>query len=405
MDVRRHGQIEERIATGAAGALYGEDILGQRLVTGRVQLLSGGIVSREDALQARGAEFARLHFDEEFLAGFHLHAVSIDFAVLFEPAVDHARDWHRAFHGLQQFGQVADRENEGQRGRVGQCHAGEGLGRVGFSQIDGGVRAGARVRSEEGDLSLSAPRTSQRKDAVGIAVRAHFEPVEILCLRTEARVGDFDVIAAVGGKGEIETCIEAGSGAVVTARQLLARAIQYAQYRVDGRAAAPRLHFEDAPLVRFAGYAVDIALGTAQGPVDHHGRGSHGLGGLDGIVAIGRRIGLRFFLRHLGIRSQREQQDIGHARRRLNADGVDAGRHIGAGFHQEGDGAAGGRHDAGLRRGHNEGEGSGQRAGDVRAFPEVPAHRGQCEGTADLRAARLQLGEHGRGSKREVRSE
>ena len=205
------------------------------------------------------------------------------------------------------------------------------------------VRAGARVRAEEGHLGLLAAAAAQREDAVGIAVRAHFEPVEILRLRAEARVGDFHVVAAFAGKGEIEARIEAGSRTVVAARQLLAGAIQNAQHRVDRRPAAPRLHFEDAPLARLAGDAVDIALGTAQRAVDHHRRGPHRLRGLDGIVAIRRRIGLRFFLRHLGIRAEREQQDVGNSRRRLDADGVHAGRDIGAGFHQEGDGAAGRR--------------------------------------------------------------
>ena len=72
--------------------------------------------------------------------------------------------------------------------------------------------------AEEGHLRLPAAPAAQRKDAVGIAVRAHFQAVEILRLRAEARVGDFDVVSALSGEGEIEARIEASAGTVVTAR-------------------------------------------------------------------------------------------------------------------------------------------------------------------------------------------
>ena len=46
-----HCEIQEWIAAGAAAALNREDILGKRLVAGRVELLAGRIVDRDDAFQ------------------------------------------------------------------------------------------------------------------------------------------------------------------------------------------------------------------------------------------------------------------------------------------------------------------------------------------------------------------
>ena len=130
MDIGRYGQVEERVAAGAAGALNREDVLGQRLVARGVEFLAAGIVGGEDAFQTRGAEFARPQFNEKLIAGFHFQAEAIDLAVLLQAAVDHARNRHRTFHGFHQFRKVADGEKERQRGRVGECHAGECLRRA-----------------------------------------------------------------------------------------------------------------------------------------------------------------------------------------------------------------------------------------------------------------------------------
>ena len=80
-------------------------------------------IGRDDAFQARRAQFARLQFEEELLARLHLHAIAIHFAVLLQAAVHHARNGHRALHRLHQLRQIADREQEGQRGGIGQRDA------------------------------------------------------------------------------------------------------------------------------------------------------------------------------------------------------------------------------------------------------------------------------------------
>ena len=62
----------------------------------------------------------------------------------------------------------------------------------------------------------------------------------------------------------------------------------------DGRTAAPRLHFEDAMLARFRIDAVDIPLGPHERAVYYYRRRSHDFGGLDGVVTVRQRAGLRF---------------------------------------------------------------------------------------------------------------
>ena len=56
----RRGEIQERIAAGPAGPLDREYVLRQRLIARRVEFFAGGVVDRDDALQPRRAEFARL---------------------------------------------------------------------------------------------------------------------------------------------------------------------------------------------------------------------------------------------------------------------------------------------------------------------------------------------------------
>jgi hypothetical protein len=63
-DIRGHGEVEERIAAGSAGALNREDIVGQRLIAGRSELLSCRVANRDDALQTRRPQFARLQFED-----------------------------------------------------------------------------------------------------------------------------------------------------------------------------------------------------------------------------------------------------------------------------------------------------------------------------------------------------
>ena len=124
------------------------------------------------------------------------------------------------------------------------------------------------------------------------------------------------------------------------------------------------------------GNAVDIALRTAQGSVDDYRRGAHRLRRLDGVVAIRRRIGLRFFLSDFGESAQREEQNVGDSRRRFDANGVHARSGIGAGFHQEGERAARREHRTGGVRGRDQCEGGRQRGGHSRALGEIPSDRG-----------------------------
>ena len=145
-------------------------------------------------------------------------------------------------------------------------------------------------RAEKRDGGLFAAPSAEREDAFGVAVRAHLQAIEVLRLRAEPGVGDLDVVVALRGESEVDARVETRARAVVAARKLLACAVENAQHRVDGRPAAPRLDFEDAPLAGLAGDAEDVTLGAAQRAVDDHGGWAHGLGGLDRVVAIGQRV-------------------------------------------------------------------------------------------------------------------
>src|SRR5262249_15156245 len=95
---------------------------------------------------------------------------------------------------------------------------------------------------------LLAATPAERKDTLGIAVRAHLQPIEILPLIAEARVRHLDVVVALFRKGKIDARVEPRAGAIVAPRELFACTIQNAQHRIDSRPAAPRLDFEHAPL-------------------------------------------------------------------------------------------------------------------------------------------------------------
>ena len=200
------------------------------------------------------------------------------------------------------------------KGRAGESGSPILVKASAFAQVHRGLHTLPEPRAEERYRDLFAAPSAEREDALRILVCAHLQAVEVLRLVAEAGIGDLDVVIALCRKSEVQPRIEPCSRAIVAARQLLACAVEYPEHRVHRRSAAPRLHFENPP---FAGLAVDtedVALGAAQRSVHDHRSGSDGLGCLDGVVAIGRRSGLRFFFACFGKCPQREQQDVGHAR-------------------------------------------------------------------------------------------
>ena len=143
-----HGQVEERIAAGAAGALNREDVLGERLVAGGSELLAGGVVRGDDRLRAwrcparapaiRAAAFRRART---------WSAIAVDLAVFVEPAVDHDRERRRRpATGSRTSGRSPMAKTKGRAGESGSPTRVKASRGPGFAQVDGGLHAGAEAR-------------------------------------------------------------------------------------------------------------------------------------------------------------------------------------------------------------------------------------------------------------------
>ena len=161
-----------------------------------------------------------------------LHQLGLEH--LFSIAGDYSIEWVNGYVAPSNI-QVIEEVNELNAGYAADGYARLSHNGIQFRcAIQPCLRRRTRVSTEKGDRHLLAPTAAQRKQTVGILVRPHLQPIKILRLRAESRVGDFDVVAAVLGKLEIESRIKARAGAIVGARQLLARlADRQRLYEVD----------------------------------------------------------------------------------------------------------------------------------------------------------------------------
>ena len=203
------------------------------------------------------------------------------------------------------------------------------MGESGTGDRGGGGDAGfhrrRQVAAEERHLGrLSAP-AAEREDPVGVGVGAHFQTIEILGLTAEAGVVYLDVVIAFARKREVGY---AGRGLALSS-PIASCLPSPSRMRNTGSIADPQRRASTSNMRRLAALSVDpenVALGAAQSAVHRDGRAANRLGGLDGVVAIGLGVGLRFLLGHLGERAHREEQHVRDSAGALEADGIDAGR-------------------------------------------------------------------------------
>ena len=201
------------------------------------------------------------------------------------------------------FGIFADRERQGQRGRIRKVD--ESLRSFDRRQI--GLDRCARDRY----IHLLATLSTQRKNLGRKLVGSGLQTIKVLSLRGEAGIVNFNVIEAFLRERHGQAArsrLKTGSSSD--------RAISLpepSRTRMTGsiaRSATPRFDFKDAPLACFDVNTKHIAFGPFKRAVQRQWSGRDRLRAFDAVVLMWQRAGPRFFFRDLRKRADGEQQDV-----------------------------------------------------------------------------------------------